>query len=261
MISTDKVKEDLRTRFIGRTLYAYDAVSSTNDVARALALEGAEEGAVIIAETQTKGRGRAGREWFSPRGGLWFSILLKPKIKAREVSRITLTVGMAVTKALNRQLDLNAEVKWPNDVLMNGRKVCGVLTESVTCDETIKMVVVGIGLNANITLEDFSRSLRESVTTLKEELRKEVLLEPLLCEILSRIESEYVAFLNEGFVRVLSEWKALAPFIGKHVEVTVADGKFMGVAKDVNEDGSLIVRLSDGSVKRVMAGDVKVRVV
>ena len=261
MISTDKIKEDLRTRFIGRRLHVYDTVSSTNDVARALALEGAEEGTVIIAEAQTRGRGRAGREWFSPRGGLWFSIILKPKIKAREVSRITLTVGVAVTAALNRQFNLNAEVKWPNDVLVNGRKVCGVLTESVTCDETVKMVVVGIGLNANVTLEKFSRSLRESATTLKEELKKEVSLEPLLCEIFYHIESEYVVFLKEGFAQVLSEWKALAAFIGKHVEVTVVGGKFSGVAEDVDEYGSLIVRLSDGSVKRVVAGDVKVRIV
>lgn len=261
MISTGKIKENLRTQFIGRRLHAYETVSSTNDVARALALEGAEEGTVIIAETQTKGRGRVGREWFSPKGGLWFSIILKPKIKAKEVSRITLAVGMAVAKALNRQLNLNAEVKWPNDVVVNGRKVCGILTESVTCDEAVKMVVVGIGLNADITLEKFSRSIRESATTLKEELKKEVSLEPLLCEIFYHIESEYIVLLKEGFAQVLSEWKALATFIGKHIEVTVVGRKFTGVAEDVDEDGSLIVRLSDGSAKRVMAGDVKVRIV
>lgn len=111
LISTDKIKENLRTQFIGRKLHAYDAVSSTNDVAKALTLEEAEEGTVIIAETQTKGRGRVGREWFSPKGGLWFSIILKPKIKAKEVSRITLAVGVAVAKALKRQLNLNASVQ------------------------------------------------------------------------------------------------------------------------------------------------------
>lgn len=191
-------------------------------------------------------------------GELWFSIILKPKIKAKEVLRITLTVGMAVAKALNRQLNLNAEVKWPNDVLVDGRKVCGILTESVTCDEAVKMVVVGIGLNANITLEKFSWSIRESATTLKAELKKEVSLEPLLCEIFNHIESEYIVFLKEGFARILSEWKALASFMGKDVEVTVVGGKFRGLAED--EDGSLIVRLSDGSVKRVMVEDVKVRI-
>lgn len=259
MISIDKIKENLRTQFIGRKLHAYDTVSSTNDVAKVLALEG--EGTVIVAETQTKGRGRVGREWFSPKGGLWFSIILKPKIKAKEVSKITLAVGVAVAKALKRQLNLNAEVKWPNDVLVNGRKVCGILTESVTSGEEVKIVVVGVGLNANIDLQKFPFSIRESITTLKEELKTEVSLEPLLCEVFYSIEREYAIFLEEGFTRILSEWKALASFIGKDVEVTVFGGRFRGLAEDVDEDGSLIVRLSDGSIKRATAGDVKVRMV
>lgn len=261
MISTDRIKENLRTQFIGRKLHVYDAVSSTNDVAKALGLEGVEEGTVIIAETQTKGRGRMDRGWFSPKGGLWFSIILKPEIKAKEVPKITLAVGVAVAKALKRQLNLDAEVKWPNDVLVNGRKVCGILTESVTCGEEVKIVVVGVGLNANIDLQKFPRSIREAITTLKEELKTEVSLELLLCEVFYRIEREYATFLEEGFTRILSEWKTLAPFIGKNVEVTVFGEKFRGLAEDVDADGSLTVRLSDGSVKRVTAGDVKVRMV
>jgi BirA family biotin operon repressor/biotin-[acetyl-CoA-carboxylase] ligase len=261
MISADKIQENLRTQFIGRKLHAYDTVSSTNDVAKALALEGAEEGTVIIAETQTRGRGRMRREWFSPEGGLWFSVILKPKTKAKEVTKITLAVGVAIAKALKRQFNLNAEVKWPNDVLANGRKVCGILTESVTYGEAVKIVVVGVGLNADISLENFSRSIRDPLTTLKEELKTEVSLEPLLCEIFYHIEREYAVFLKQGFARILGEWKALASFIGKDVEVTVFDGKFRGLAEDVDADGSLIVRLSDGSVKRVETGDVKVRMV
>jgi BirA family biotin operon repressor/biotin-[acetyl-CoA-carboxylase] ligase len=261
MVSVDRIKESLRTQFIGRKLHAYDTVSSTNDVARALAFEGAQEGTVIIAETQTRGRGRMDTEWFSPKGGLWFSVILKPKTKAEEISKITLAVGVAIAKALKRQFNLNAEVKWPNDILANGRKVCGILTESVTYGETVKIVVVGVGLNANISPEKFSRSIRDSLTTLKEELKTDVSLEPLLCEIFYHIEREYAFFLKGGFARILSEWKALASFIGKEVEVTVFSGKFRGLAEDVDAEASLIVRLSDGSVKRVSAGDVKVRMV
>jgi BirA family biotin operon repressor/biotin-[acetyl-CoA-carboxylase] ligase len=260
-ILANRIRENLRTRFIGRKLHAYDIVSSTNDVARALALEGAQEGTVIIAETQTGGRGRMDREWFSPKGGLWFSIILKPKTKAKETSKITLAVSAAIAKALKRQFNLNVEVKWPNDILANGRKVCGILTESVTYGEAVEIVVVGVGLNANISLEKFSRSIRDSLTTLKEELKADVSLEFLLCEIFYYIEREYVLFLKGGFARILSEWKALASFIGKEVEVTVFSGKFRGLAEDVDAEGALIVRLSDGYVKRVSAGDVKVRMV
>jgi BirA family biotin operon repressor/biotin-[acetyl-CoA-carboxylase] ligase len=261
MILKDRIEENLQTQFIGRKLHVYDTVSSTNDVARALALEGAQEGTVIIAETQTGGRGRMDREWFSPNGGLWFSIILKPETKAKEVLKITLAVGVAIAKALKRQFNLDVEVKWPNDVLANGRKVCGILTESVTYGEAVKVVVVGVGLNANISLAKFSRSFRDSLTTLKEELKADVSLELLLCEILYHIEHEYAFFLKEEFARILSEWKALASFIGKEVEVTVFKENFSGLAEDVDAEGSLIVRLSDGSVKTISVGDVKVRMV
>jgi BirA family biotin operon repressor/biotin-[acetyl-CoA-carboxylase] ligase len=261
MLLADRIKENLRTQFIGRKLHAYDTVSSTNDVARALALEGAQEGTVIIAETQTGGRGRMDRAWFSPKGGLWFSIILKPKTRAREVSKITLAVGVAIAKALKRQFNLNVEVKWPNDVLANGRKVCGILTESVTYGEAAKIVVVGVGLNANISLAKFSRSIRDSLTTLKEELKTRVSLEPLLCGIFYQIEREYAFFLKGEFSRILNEWKVFASFIGKEVEVTVFNENFRGLAEDVDAEGSLIVRLSDGSVKTVSVGDVRVRMV
>jgi BirA family biotin operon repressor/biotin-[acetyl-CoA-carboxylase] ligase len=251
----------LQTQFIARRLHAYDTVSSTNDVAKALALKGAQEGTVIIAETQTGGRGRMDREWFSPNGGLWFSIILKPKAKAKEVSKITLTVGLAIAKALKRQFNLNVELKWPNDVLINGKKVCGILLESVTYGEAVKIVVVGVGLNANISLAKFPRYIRDSLTSLKEEMKKDVALEPLLCEVLYHIECEYAFFLKGEFKRILSEWKALASLIGKEVEVTDFSGNFRGLAEDVDAEGSLIVRLSNGSVKRVSVGNVKARMV
>ncbi|MEM2676119.1 MAG: biotin--[acetyl-CoA-carboxylase] ligase, partial [Candidatus Bathyarchaeia archaeon] len=179
-IKVEKVQESLKTKFFGKYIFFSHEVNSTNDWAKELAELGAPEGTVAIAETQTAGRGRIGRKWHSPKGGLWFSITLKPNLKPSETVKLVFLAGLAVAETLRELCGLKAETKWPNDVLVDGRKVCGILSEMKTVGEKVDYVVVGVGINANINVEkELPPELRETATSLKAMLGKEISMENL----------------------------------------------------------------------------------
>lgn len=255
-IRLSKVKYCLQTRILGHPFLYFRELNSTSDMAKELAIRGAGEGTVIIAETQTKGRGRLKREWLSPAGGLWLSIILRPKIEPKHASKLTLMVSVAVAKTIIELFRLKTEIKWPNDVLIKGKKVCGILTEAKTSGKTLDFVVVGIGINANFRVNALPSSLQNSSTTLRENLKKDVDGEKLLRGLLEQIESYYHLFTNGKFSTILNEWRSLASFLGSHVEVTNHGGKTEGKAIDVDEDGALIVKLKDQSICRMISGDL-----
>lgn len=256
----DRLQEGLRTKRFGKNIFFSSKVGSTNDWAKELAKFGAAEGTIAIAETQTAGRGRLKREWVSPRGGLWFSIILRPKLKADEAVRIVFVAGLAVAEVLRELYKLKVETKWPNDVLVNDRKVCGILSEMGTTDAKVDFVIIGIGLNANINIEKaFSKELKATASSLETELVRRVQLEPLFRALLEKFERVYDLFLNEGFASILEEWKKYAGFFGCQVEVSSETEKWTGVALDVADDGSLIMKLKDGTIKHVLIGDVSLR--
>jgi len=255
----NKVKASLRTKRIGRTIHSFRQVSSTNDIAKELAAKGAKEGTVVVAETQTRGRGRLGREWFSPKGGIWLSIILRPKISPKDASKLTLTTSVAVARAINKLYDLKAKIKWPNDVQINGRKVCGILTEATTRGKTTDFVVVGIGVNANIDLSFLPETLRGSTTSLKEELKTEIERERFLSALLNEIERYYKLFAQVKFYSILREWRSLCSHMGSQVKITSFNETFEGRAVDVDENGALQVKLGDGTTRRVVSGDVTVK--
>jgi len=228
-------------------------------MAKELAMKGAREGTVIVAGAQTRGRGRLGREWISPGGGLWFSIILRPRVSPRDAPKLTLMMSVAVAKTLNRLFDLGAEIKWPNDVLVNGKKVCGILTETSTKGESLNFAVVGVGLNANFSLHDFPADLRGSSTTLKVELKREIERETLLRSLLEETEHYYNMFTQGRFHAILTEWKRFSQFLGSYVRVTSFDEKFEGWATDIDENGALIVKLRDKTTRKVVSGDVTIR--
>jgi len=258
-LSVNQLQDGLRTRRFGRSILFSREVDSTNKWAKELATYGADEGTVAIAETQTKGRGRLNREWISPTGGLWFSIILRPNLSPTEAVRLTFVAGLAVTKVLREMFDLRAETKWPNDVLVNGRKICGVLAEMNTTGETVNFVVVGVGVNANFDVENvFPEQLKRVATSLEKELGRKVRLEKLFRALLERLESLYDLFVKEGFDPILDEWKTYAGFLGCRVEVTGLTGEMSGLALDVDHEGVLVLRLEDGTVKRVFVGDISV---
>ena len=258
-LNVNQLQNGLCTRRFGRSILFSREVDSTNKWAKELATYGADEGTVAIAETQTKGRGRLDREWISPTGGLWFSLILRPKLNPTEAVKLTLVAGLAVAKVLREMFDLKTETKWPNDVLVNGRKICGVLAEMNTTGETVSFVVVGVGVNVNFDVENvFPEQLKKVSTSLEKELGRKVKLENLFRTLLEQLESLYELLIKEGFNPILDEWKTYAGFLGCKVEVTGPTGKMSGLALDVDHEGALVLRLEDGTVKRVFVGDVSV---
>lgn len=259
-MNVGRVQEGLRTQCFGWSIILSRVAASTNDLAKKLAASGAADGTVVVAETQTRGRGRLNREWVSPAGGLWFSALLRPVLEPSHASRLVFVAGLAVAKTLRELYGLDVATKWPNDVLVNGKKVCGILAEMRTAGQRIDYVVLGVGVNADFEVRVLPEELWESATSLKTELGREISLEELFRALLESLETTYDLFLNQGFAPVLQGWKSFAGFLGKHVIVTNVDERWVGTALDVDNDGSLVLRLEDGTEKHVHAGDVSVRI-
>lgn len=229
-------------------------VDSTNDLAKQLALEGAPEGTVVISEVQRKGRGRKGREWFSPKGGVWMSIILRPKVNPSQAAPLTLIAGLAAAKTLSRLYRLECRLKWPNDVLINEKKVCGVLTEISAGINRINYVVVGIGINANIDIDSFPGEFRNSATTLKNELNREILRDELVKRLLEEFEKLYKIFQKQGFSKLKEEWKKSASTIGRKVRIITDSRTIEGIARDLGENGELFVEAQEG-IEKIISGD------
>jgi len=256
----DRIQEDLRAKRFGKNIFFSRVVDSTSDWAKELATLGAPDGTVVIAETQKVGRGRLGREWVSPKGGLWFSLILRPKLKPIEAVKLVFVAGLAVAEVLRELYGLRVETKWPNDVLVNGRKVCGILAEMNSTGENVNYVVVGVGVNANFDLEKaLPEELRESATSLECELGRKVDLEELFKILLEKLEYVYTKFSKEGFDPVLEKWKVYAGFLGRQVEVVSENDRLCGLALDVDGGGALVLRLEDGEIRRVFVGDLSMR--
>ena len=259
-MKVNRLQEGLRTKRFGRNIIFLHEVGSTNDLAKELAGYGAGEGTVVVAETQTCGRGRLDREWVSPKGGLWFSIIFRPELKPAEAFGLVFVSGLAVAEVLCDLYDLKAETKWPNDVLVNERKVCGILTELNTTGERINYVIVGVGVNANFDVAKvFPEEMRKVATSLENGLGRKVSLEELFKALLEKLENIYELFLKEGFGPVLEKWKAYAGFLGRQVEVASDSEKLCGLALDVDSEGALVLRIEDETVGRVFAGDLSLR--
>jgi len=245
-----------KTSVIGQKIHYFKEVTSTSDVAKELATLEAVEGTVVIAEVQTRGRGRLGRGWLSPKGGIWFSVILRPEVRAKDAFKITFLTAVAVAKTIGKMFKLNVEIGWPNDVLVNGKKVCGILTETSIRGETVDSVIVGVGINANIDMNFFPKQLKKTVTTLASEVKREVDREKFLRVLLEELEAYYKMFKENKFDLILEEWKQLNRLFGANVEVVSFNEKIMGQAVNVDQNGALVIRLADGTMRKVFSGDV-----
>ena len=256
-IDPSKIKRTLQTSILGRRALYFRNVTSTNDMAKGLAVKGASEGTVVVAETQTGGKGRFGREWASPEGGLWFSVILRPKTQSGHATKLTLLASVAAAEGIRSLYGLRVEIKWPNDILVNGKKACGILTEGKIKGETMDFAVLGVGINANFGVEALPLNVQELATTLKHELGREVSREALLCELLERMEFYYNSFIRGDFDMILHNWRHLAAFLGSYVEVTSDKERIRGWAVDIGSDGALIVKLRDQTLLRVTSGEIR----
>jgi BirA family transcriptional regulator, biotin operon repressor / biotin---[acetyl-CoA-carboxylase] ligase len=243
-----EVRNGLQARLIGRRIVHLEATTSTNTVARQLAEEGAEEGTVVVAETQTRGKGRLGRQWVTQPGGAWLSVILKPGIDPAHAAGITLLAAVSVTKTL-REWGVEAAIKWPNDVLVNGKKICGILTEMSAETDVVSFIVLGIGVNLNNDVP------LETATTLKAELGQKVDRVKFVQALLESLEEDYLTFKEQGFTPILWSWRRYSDTLGRPVEVTYQGEIIRGVAQDVSDNGALNVKTKDGSVRKIVSGD------
>lgn len=258
LIVPKEIMEQPGTDVFGKRVEYVERIDSTNNYAKKLADAGAPEGTLVIAEEQTGGRGRLNRSFLSPYAqGLWFSLILRPHVSPLEVSKLTLLAAVAVTQVLRKAGLIDCGIKWPNDVLVNGKKVVGILTELNASVEQINYVVMGIGINTGIQKKKIPRDLKKIVTSFAIE-NVDVKRNELLKEILAAFERLYFTVAEQGFTSVLEEWKRLSCMLGKEVEVSSIDRVFKGKAVDLDECGNLLVETSAG-MERVLAGDIHVR--
>jgi len=243
----------LGTKTIGRNIVSLDTVGSTMDEAFALGMKAAPEGTVVCAESQSKGRGRLGRGWVSPKGkGLYFSLILRPKFAPSQMAQLTLMTAVVLSEALENSAGVKTAIKWPNDLLSGGRKLAGVLTELRAEMDQVKFVVIGIGVNINAS----AGQLVPEATSLKIETGRSFNRVALLQEILRGMESWYEILNRGGFAPVLEEWKKRCGTLKKRVRVADAAGTVEGVAFDLDSDGGLLIRQDSGVVIKKMAGDI-----
>lgn len=255
-IKKSEIANELNTEYIGKELYVYKEVSSTNTVAKFLSMNHVKNGTVVISEKQTQAKGRSGKSWESPLGGVWLSIILKPDVEQSKFPLITLATGVAVAKTLEKVGVENPEIKWPNDIMINGKKVCGILTEAVAKFNTVENVIIGVGIDANLESSQFPKELQAGTTTLKDELKREGNENLLIKIFLEEFEKISELFNHEGYEDILKEWRKRSYSIGKIVEVrepfnTYYDGYVVGI----NNEGALIVEKIDGTLKKVISGE------
>ncbi len=259
MYNRQELETGMKTRYMGHPIYFYAETDSTNNRIRQLAVEGAAEGTLAVAEVQTMGRGRRGKQWSSPVGsGAWFSLLLRPDIPPAEASVLTLLGGLAVCRALEDISGMQPVIKWPNDILLNGKKLVGILTEMDCEMSQVHFVVLGIGINVNT--KAFPPELEEVATSLFLESGKTFSRKLVVQKTMERLEEYYDIFLAAGgFAPLLDEYRRRCVTLGR--EVTVLEEKsFLATALDVTPEGELLVRRSDtGEEMVIYSGEVSIR--
>ncbi|OGX14784.1 MAG: biotin--[acetyl-CoA-carboxylase] ligase [Omnitrophica WOR_2 bacterium RBG_13_41_10] len=248
-----EISQHLNSKFMGKKIYYFDAVSSTMDIATGLGIKGSPEGTIVVAETQTKGRGRMARCWFSPKyKGIYLSIILRPDILPNSTPLLTLLCAVSILEAIKSQIGLDTKIKWPNDLLIHNKKVGGILTELNAEMDITHFVVIGIGLNVN----NDKKSLVEGATSLKEEAKEEVGRLSLIQDILRSIETNYIIFQQKGGQHIIEKWRLNSATLGKRIKVNYQKTHLEGQAIDIDTDGGLLVRCDSGLIEKIMAADI-----
>lgn len=260
-----EIKGKLKTQFMGKEVHHFNVIDSTQDLAIRMAENDANEGSVVIAERQKRGRGRVGRKWNAPKGGIWMSVILRPKIPTAESTILPLAAALAVCSAMRNVCKVDAKLKWPNDITINGKKVSGILVEMSCEADRVNYVVIGIGVNANVSVRRIESIIKGTpgyygATSLMKEMGRKVDRSILVCKMLEEMERVYVGLQEKGASMIIEEWKKHSATLGSTVTVLQNDVCFEGNAVDIDYDGALLVKLPNGDVKRIVAGDVHVRI-
>lgn len=257
LLSAD-VERDLDTQIVGGNIISVQEIASTNSRIRELAEQGAQEGTVLVADRQSAGRGRLGRRWESPSGvNLYCSILLKPQIPVQQAPQLTFLSAVAATETLNQVCNLSANVKWPNDILVKGAKISGLLNEMNAETEQIHYVILGIGINLNMTADQFPQELNYPATSALIETGTPVDRVHFLQVFLERLDQYYLEFKQQGFAPIRKRWENLCNLMNQRVTVEQQTQVIKGTVVGIDLDGALRVQCDDGQIERILAGDVK----
>ncbi len=259
ILSQAELESSISTEWAGRNVLYFDETDSTNTEAKKAAEAGAPHGTLAVADYQSGGKGRRGKNWVSPHGvGIWMSIMVRPKLHPSCASMLTLVAALSVAEGIGKVCGLDTRIKWPNDIVVNGKKVCGILTEMSTELECINYVVTGIGINVNT--EEFPEEIEAVASSLLIETGDRVKRSSLIGAIMEAYEKYYEAFLTCGNMSgLLEEYNQKLANLGTEVRVLSPGNEYTGVAEGIDENGELLVRTEDGELRRVMSGEVSVR--
>ncbi|HEU5138901.1 MAG TPA: biotin--[acetyl-CoA-carboxylase] ligase [Bacillales bacterium] len=257
VLSEAEIQSGLETDTLGRTVQYEDSVKSTQEVAHHLARQGAKEGTIVVADEQTGGRGRLGRPWHSPKGtGIWVSMILRPRIPPQQAPQLTLLAAVGVVKGIRAATGLECDIKWPNDILVHGKKLVGILTELQADPDQVNSVIVGMGMNVNVKETDFPEELREIATSIRIQAGREVDRAEVLQQILKQTEILYQEYLREGFHLVKLLWESHAVSLGRVIQARTLQGTIVGNAVGLSDNGFLILEDDSGKRHEISSADI-----
>lgn len=250
-----EVSRGLSSKYIGHNIHFYEEVESTNNTAKKFVENNAPEGTVIIAEHQTAGRSRKRADWISPEGGIYMTMILRPEVTLLEASKLTIVTGVSIAKTLHDKFDVNVGIKWPNDLLIGNKKICGILTEAVTEKDKLEAVLVGIGIDVNIDEKDIPDEIQNIATSVKKETNIELNRAEIMREFFKTFEDLYEEFKIDNFKYIVSEWRRLSSTTGNRVKV-YKDGKaVIADAVGITNNGALIIETDDGKLEKITSGE------
>ncbi len=253
----EEIGKQLAAARLGKKIHYFAELDSTNRLAYKLAADGAAEGEVVLAETQTRGKGRLGRSWFSPPGlNLYLSIVLRPDIPPSNAPQLTLVAAVALAETVQRFLGARPAIKWPNDILAGGKKLAGILTESSVDSERLHFVVVGIGVNLNMPADLVPEEIRDRATSLLVLTNRRVDRTAFARELIQSLDRCYGELEQRGFPQIAARWESFFELKGRKVKVEMGDRIVSGIARGIDRDGALLVDKEDGAIERIVAGDV-----
>jgi birA, biotin-[acetyl-CoA-carboxylase] ligase region len=258
-MNIESLKQQITSKEIGCDVYFQEEVTSTNTLAKELAIAGKPSGTLVVTDFQSQGKGRRGKTWIAPKGkDIFMSLLLRPAIRPTKAPMLTLVMGLSVAQAVNDYLGVDAKIKWPNDVVVKAKKICGILTEMNANATKVDYVVIGTGINCNET--EFAKAGLADATSLLVETGKEIEREALLAKVLAKFETNYNEFLQtQDLTCLMSDYNSLLANSEREVRVCGAGEEWTGTAMGINEQGELLVEDANGEMRTIFTGEVSVR--
>ena len=249
----------LETKVLGQQAYYFDSIDSTQNQALKMVNESENDGVIIIAEKQTGGKGRSGRKWISPKGGIWFSIILHPRFNISNITLFPIASSLALSYAIQKTCKISTELKWPNDLTIKGKKVAGMLVDASFESNEIENLVLGVGINFNVNIKEIEKTLKKTqnyygISSLNENGNKAEAIE-LIQSFLLELEKIYEELNNNQTKKIIIEWTKRSSTIGKKIEINTNEGKIKGEAIKIDNDGGLMIK-GEGKIKKIFAGDV-----